>query len=542
MNLQLDLRESALRNSVAGGGGGGGGGAGGGQQQGGAAVGPCSDPFDHSASYDFTDDGTLRLHGFRIKDSGISATPDGASCLMMPRHTKDCLVVLEELGQGAAGRVYKALHVPTLRLIALKVFRVHDEARRRQLVTELRCAPEGLRAAGPTAGAGGGMLVGGGGAAAAGGGGGGGGGGGSTSGRIGNRKAFVADAASAELAAATAAAKGNGNGNGNGGSGSGSGSSDGCPYLVSYFDAFCDQQKGTVSVVLEYMDAGTLQDLISAGVRCNERVLASIALSCLRGLDHIHRNMRKLHRDIKASNVLISKSGEVKISDFGLAKDLDCTADLASTFIGTLLYMSPERIAGKPYSFASDIWSLGLTLFACAAGQLPLPVAEGYWGVVHAVQTLPPPSLASYGDFSPELQDFVARMLRKDPAARSSAAELLQHPFIAAKYVPPVKRSTPLSGAATPGQRRQLNELVAAVREWRAHRHAAAHGGAQPGGRRTMHDSIDGHPLGKAPRVALSTNHLKSFADQFGVSYETAFNALKDQYKFEEQARQSTEI
>ena len=57
-----------------------------------------------------------------------------------------------------------------------------------------------------------------------------------------------------------------------------------------------------------------------------------------------------------------------------------------------------------------------------------------------------------------------------------------------------------------------------------------------------MHDSIDGHPLGKAPRVALSTNHLKSFADQFGVSYETAFNALKDQYKFEEQARQSTEI
>ena len=78
-----------------------------------------------------------------------------------------------------------------------------------------------------------------------------------------------------------------------------------CPHLVSYFDAFCDQQKGTVSIVLEFMDAGTLQDLISANVRCNERVLASIALSCLRGLHFIHTKMH-LHRDIKASNILIS--------------------------------------------------------------------------------------------------------------------------------------------------------------------------------------------------------------------------------------------
>lgn len=358
----------------------------------------------------------------------------------------------------------------------------------------------------------------------------------------------IPSAESAELVAAVAAVKDSStDGSGSGGNSSNNSRStkmqkDSCPYLVNYFDAFSDQQKGTVSVVLEYMDAGTLQDLINAGVRCNERVLASIAHSCLNGLNHIHVNMRKLHRDIKASNVLISKSGEVKISDFGLAKDLDCTADLASTFVGTLLYMSPERIAGKPYSYASDIWSLGLTLFACAAGQLPLPVAEGYWGVVHAVQTLPPPSLASYGEFSPELRDFVAQMLRKDPAQRPSALEMLKHPFLAANYVPPTRRATPTSSQASVEQHQQLDEIVAKVREWRAQRHAAAHNALQAGGRQAMHDSVDGHPLGRAPRIHLSTAHLRSFAEQCGISYEVAFNALNDQYKFEDQARQSMEF
>jgi len=204
---------------------------------------------------------------------------------------------------------------------------------------------------------------------------------------------------------------------------------------------------------------------MGAGVRCEERVLASIALSCLRGLRCIHTEMRKLHRDIKASNVLISKNGDVKISDFGLAKDLDCTADLASTFIGTLLYMSPERIAGRAYSFASDIWSLGLTLFACAVGKFPLPVEEGYWGVVHAVQTLPPPDLAACGDFSPELREFIGLMLNKDPARRPTAGALLEHSFIKNNYVPPSARPSPQHEQMSPTQRQQLDEMVARVRE-----------------------------------------------------------------------------
>merc|ERR1712159_401836 len=129
--------------------------------------------------------------------------------------------------------------------------------------------------------------------------------------------------------------------------------------------------------------------------------------------------------------------------------------------------MSPERVAGKSYSFASDIWSLGLTLFACAVGKFPLPVEEGYWGVVHAVQTLPPPCLADHGDFSPELCDFISLFLKKDPLHRPTAATLLEHPFIAANYVPPVKKDPLSGGEASPSQRQVLDEMVARVRVWR---------------------------------------------------------------------------
>ena len=86
-----------------------------------------------------------------------AGTPDGTPWHQFRGTTgneKDCLVILDELGQGAAGRVYKALYVPTLKLVALKVFRVHDEGRRKQLVSELlaaRSSPEGLTSRGQSA-------------------------------------------------------------------------------------------------------------------------------------------------------------------------------------------------------------------------------------------------------------------------------------------------------------------------------------------------------------------------------------------------------
>ncbi|CAM9736315.1 unnamed protein product [Discosporangium mesarthrocarpum] len=117
-------------------------------------------------------------------------------------------------------------------------------------------------------------------------------------------------------------------------------------------------EHGCVCIVLEYMDSGTLQQFIRRGQALSEPCLAVVVRAVLRGLLELHERS-ELHRDIKPSNILLDSWGCVKISDFGLSRRLD-TASLAETWVGTYLYMSPERINQEPYSYPSDIWSLGL--------------------------------------------------------------------------------------------------------------------------------------------------------------------------------------
>jgi mitogen-activated protein kinase kinase len=106
---------------------------------------------------------------------------------------------------------------------------------------------------------------------------------------------------------------------------------------------------------------------------------------------------------------------------------------MANTFVGTSSYMSPERIEGKKYQIQSDVWSLGMTLMELAIGKHPfsaadggqLPIIELLGLIVKAdAPTLPP------GGFSPEFEDFMAKCLIKDPEARPTPRQLLQHPFI----------------------------------------------------------------------------------------------------------------
>ncbi|CAI5741397.1 unnamed protein product [Peronospora destructor] len=176
--------------------------------------------------------------------------------------------------------------------------------------------------------------------------------------------------------------------------------------------------------------------------------------------------------------MLINHRGQVKISDFGISRDLESTLAKATTFTGTLLYMAPERISGGMYSYPSDIWSFGLAVMACAIGKMPVPIKDGYWGVVHAVQEQPSPRLQDYGDhFSPEFCDFLDQCLRKNPLSRPPAADLLEHPFIKKNHSPREHANSRLSrdrqlptAKALERSRQEMSIIAEKAQSWcRAH-------------------------------------------------------------------------
>jgi mitogen-activated protein kinase kinase 1 len=104
-----------------------------------------------------------------------------------------------------------------------------------------------------------------------------------------------------------------------------------------------------------------------------ERYLPELARQVLLGLSHLHDSARICHRDIKPSNLLLSSSGQLKISDFGVSSQLSNSMSKCLSWVGTVTYMSPERIQGHSYGFNTDVWSLGLLLLECAVGRYPYP-------------------------------------------------------------------------------------------------------------------------------------------------------------------------
>jgi serine/threonine protein kinase len=212
------------------------------------------------------------------------------------------------------------------------------------------------------------------------------------------------------------------------------------PYIVELLDVFSNPADGTLSLCLEYMDCGSLENLLQAGGCRDELILSSIAFQMASGLGFLHER-RMIHRDVKPSNALISRDGCVKLADFGLARTLDSGQSLANSFVGTFLYMAPERLTGEPYSYQSDIWGLGLTLHAVALGQYPYVGKKGYWEVLHATQQGGPPIDAGY---SATLKSLLKSCYHANPCDRPSAVSLLQTPLLRAApaTIPPELRHT----------------------------------------------------------------------------------------------------
>lgn len=202
-----------------------------------------------------------------------------------------------------------------------------------------------------------------------------------------------------------------------------------CPFLVKFYGAYFEE--GYVKVALEFMDGGSLRDCLAKSrvASVPENILSKVTQQVLNGLMYLHKIKHQVHRDIKPDNVLVSSSGAVKLSDFGITKDLGVTIGICNTFVGTVIYMSPERINGKKYSYSSDLWSLGLMLIELATGKYPYPKTNTYIEMVENIMTMPDPALPAK-HFSEEFKDFVSHCVKKLPEQRWSVIQLAAHPWV----------------------------------------------------------------------------------------------------------------
>lgn len=210
-----------------------------------------------------------------------------------------------------------------------------------------------------------------------------------------------------------------------------------CNFIVQFYGALF--KEGDCWICMELMD--TSLDKFYKFIyeklkkRIPEPILGKIALATVNALNYLKEKLNIIHRDVKPSNILLDRKGNIKLCDFGISGQLvDSIAKTKDA--GCRPYMAPERIdpaLAKGYDVRSDVWSLGITLMEVATGIFPYPKWSSVFDQLDQVVNGNPPQLKTEYNaktFSPEFVNFVNSCLIKTETDRPKYKKLLQDPFI----------------------------------------------------------------------------------------------------------------
>lgn len=206
-----------------------------------------------------------------------------------------------------------------------------------------------------------------------------------------------------------------------------------CPYTIQFYGALF--REGDVWICMEVMDTSLdkfYPKVYSSEKSIPEDILGKIAYAVVSALHYLQSVLQVIHRDVKPSNVLINRIGQVKMCDFGISGYL--VDSVAKTMdAGCKPYMAPERINpernASGYDIRSDVWSFGITMFELATGKFPYSTWKTPFEQLREVVQDDPPRLPS-GTFTSDFEDFISQCLIKEYRQRPNYIQLLDHPFI----------------------------------------------------------------------------------------------------------------
>ena len=195
------------------------------------------------------------------------------------------------------------------------------------------------------------------------------------------------------------------------------------PNIVTVYEL--GEDRGLPYIAMEMLPGVDLEALLRSGEEMPLAERIDVTAQICRGLAYAHER-GIVHRDIKPSNVRVLEDGTAKIMDFGIAKLGGTHLTKTGMMVGTVHYMSPEQVRGRPLDGRSDVFSVGVILYQLLAGERPFQ-GEGATQVLYKIvnEEPPPPDLTALGEVGTKLLPILSRALAKDPAARYPGAKAL---------------------------------------------------------------------------------------------------------------------